>query len=260
VGRVFLLGLVFVLLACEGRDCAAFERKLKLRSFPVGVLSGRVRLAPDAQLPAYPEAQLSIVALTPRATPQGLPAECAEQNRRARTPVELGPDRGLSNVVVAASDFTRNRPRDPAVHRARIEHCRLEPQTIAMMSADRLVLENRDAYPFAPLYGPAYSAKPLARGTRLFVPTYPASIEPLACSSDAPCGRTDVVVFQHPVHAVTDAQGHFRIEGFPAAEQVTITALHPLFDESTTAIWVEPGQHRSIELVLNPKKRFVAAP
>ncbi len=254
--RVWLVGVLFVALACEGRDCAAAERELGLRSFPVGVVSGRVRLAPDALVPEYPDGQLAVAPLTPRATPAGLPAECEEQNRRARRPVGLGAERGLSGIVVTASDFARHRPRDPALHRVRIERCRLEPVTVTMMARDRLLLENHDAYPFAPLYGPAYSAKPLLRGERLFVPTYPASIEPLACSSDAPCGRTDIVVLQHPVHAVTDADGRFRIEGFPAAEQVTITALHPLFEESSTAVWVEPHQRRDIDIVVTPKPRF----
>jgi hypothetical protein len=219
-----------------------------------------VRLAEGEPLPEYPDELLAHEPLRLRATPKGVPEQCAAANAASRTPVSLTEGRGLSGVVVTASDFRRNRPRDPAVHRVRIEGCRLQPQTIAMMKGDRLVVENRDAYPFAPLYGPAYSATPLPRGQRLFIPTFPASIEPLSCSVDAPCGRTEVVVLHHPVHTVTRELGAFDIEGFPAAELVRLTAMHPLFDEGETMVWVEPGGHVRVELSLKPKRRFIRPP
>jgi hypothetical protein len=65
-----------------------------------------------------------------------------------------------------------------------------------------------------------------------------------------------VVVFKHPIHAVTDARGQFRIDGFPTSELVRVSAWHPLFEQSDTFVWLEPGKPTSIELVLEPKERF----
>jgi hypothetical protein len=63
---------------------------------------------------------------------------------------------------------------------------------------------------------------------------------------------------RHPVHALTGAQGAFQIEGFPAGEPVRLTALHPLFEEAETTVWVEPGQQVRVELTVRPKARFVS--
>lgn len=259
---LWLLGalvLVGAQLGCAGNGCSSV-RELSGRAFPIGRVSGHVRLADGAVLPEYPLAMLSHEPLRPRDAPEAIPAECAAANRASRAPVAISEGRGLSGIVVTASDFLRNRPRDPVVHRVRIEGCKLLPQTIAMTEHDRLVLENRDAFPFAPLYGPAYGAKPLWRGERLFVPIYPASIEPVSCSPDAPCGRSDVVVFHHPVHTVTGELGAFEIQGFPAAELVRLTALHPLFESSETTVWVEPNERVRVEIVVRPKERFRPSP
>ena len=242
-------------VSCGGAGRAAEEEE---RSTPVGTVIGYVRLEAGAALPMYPDALLGREPLRPRAAPAPVPAECAEAGRAARMPVRMGEARGLSGMLVTASDFRRSPAHEPVAHRVRIERCALTPQTIAMSETDRLVLENLDAFPFAPLYGPAYEARPLRRKEKLFIPVYPGTIEPLSCSSDAPCGRSDVFVLRHPVHAVTDELGAFRIGNFPAGEQVRLTAIHPLFEESETALWVEPNETVRVELHVRPKPRFVA--
>lgn len=227
------------------------------RKTPTGTVIGYVRLEASSALPMYPEALLGREPLRPRTRPKAMPEECTAAARASRMPVRLAEDRGLSGMLVTASDFRRSPAYEPVARRVRIERCALLPQTIAMSEGDRLVLENRDPYPFAPLYGPAYEARPLERGEKLFIPVHPGTIEPLACSSDAPCGRSDVFVLRHPVHAVTDALGAFRIDDFPAGEQVRLTAVHPLFEDSETVLWVEPKETVRVELVARPKPRFV---
>lgn len=239
---------------CEGKGDAAE------RDAPVATVFGHVRLAPGEPVPLYPEVMLGHEPLRPREAPGPLPPECAQAHLASRMPVTIDPARGLAGTVVTASDFRRYRPAKPTTHRVRIERCSLEPQTIAMTEGDYLTLENLDAYPFAPLFGPAYEAAPLARGKRLFLPTFPGTIEPITCSSDAPCGRSDVFVFRHPVHTVSDASGAFRIDNVPAGEQIRLTALHPLFEDADTQLWLEPGQTLRVDLVLRPKPRFVQRP
>jgi hypothetical protein len=168
-------------------------------------------------------------------------------------------ERLLGGVVVAGSDFTHVRKRAPAVQRVAIRGCRLQPALIAAMASDRLALENRDAFAFEPLLGPAYRARSLEPGQRVLIPLVGGSVDSIQCSRAAPCGRTYLVVFHHPVYAVTDARGEFRIADFPPSELVRVNAWHPLFEESETFVWVEPGKTETVELVLKPKARFSSA-
>jgi len=219
------------------------------------VVSGEIRLAEGAALPAYAPADLERRALHEHA-PSGVPAACAASALRARQPVELSAQGALAGVVVAASDFTRHVPRKKRAHHAAIRDCRLQPATISATQGDVLVLENRDAFAFEPLVEPSYTASPLGFGKRRRIMLGPG-IESIQCSRAAPCGRLDVVVFRHSAHAVTDRHGRFRIADFPAAQTVRISAWHPLFEPSETFVWVEPGGHGRVQLVLKPRSRFV---
>jgi hypothetical protein len=245
-------------LACGLAGCGAKDEPE--RNTPVGTVIGYVRLEAGALLPMYPEALIAREPLRPRKAPEPIPEECTRANQAARLPVSMSEARGLSGMLVTASEFRRSPKHEAVAHRVRIERCALRPQTIAMSAGDRLVLENRDAFPFAPLYGPAYEARPLPRERELFIPVVAGSIEPLSCSSDAPCGRSDVFVLRHAVHAVSDDLGAFRIANFPAGEQVRLTAIHPLFEESETALWVEPNETVRVELHVRPKPHFIPHP
>jgi hypothetical protein len=248
---------VVVVLALHGLALGGCEGDAAERDAPVATVFGHVRLAPGEPVPRYPETLLGHEPLRPREAPGPLPEACAAAGVAARMPVTIDTARGLAGMVVTASDFRRYRPAKPVARRVRIARCALQPQTITMTEGDRLVLENLDDFPFAPLFGPAYEAKPLPRGLRLFLPTFPGTIEPLSCSSDAPCGRSDVFMLRHPVHTVSDASGAFRIENVPAGEQVRLTALHPLFEEADAQLWLDPGQELQVDLVVRPKPRFV---
>jgi hypothetical protein len=241
-----------VVLGLAGVAC---ERTLPKRNGPVAELRGRVRLADGSGLPEYAAFDLVRRPLLPGSGSQP-PTACAEANERARQPVELGPDRGLSGVVVAASDFTRIRQRDAVKHRVTIRDCRLTPALIAAQGGDVLEFENLDDFPFEPVLGPVFKSSPLPKGKKVRLPMSPG-MESIMCSPSAPCGRTDLIVFFHPAYAVTDARGEFRIPNFPAGEQVRVSAWHPLFEVSENFVWLEPGERGSIDLVLTPKPRFV---
>jgi hypothetical protein len=252
--RVWLvLSLCVFAWACQGKTD---ERTL--RTGPVGTLVGEIVLAPGAQLPAYTPIDLVRRTLRLNDLPEP-PSECAEANRAARTPVTQTADGRLRGIVVAASDFTRVRERQPQEHTLHIEHCRLQPSVIAAQGGDVLKIYNGDAYEFEPLTGPAYESRGLPRGKPMEVPLIASGIDAVQCSLSAPCGRTDLLVFHHPVHAISDDTGQFRIENFPAGELVRVTAWHPLFEPTETFVWIEPGQQNSIKLQLTPKARFVVA-
>lgn len=268
LGRVRLVGLLSLLaLACGGVDPqerqheqeelrVAEAAKPPSRRGPVGTLIGQVELAPDAQLPEYAPIDLTRKPLD--ATEQArVPPNCSAANLLARTPVHRTPSGLLSGVVVAASDFTRMRERAPQVHKVWIENCLLRPATIAATGGDTLQLVNTDEFEFEPLLGPTYRPRGLSQGEKLTFPLIGGGIDSLICSPQAACGRTDLVVFFHTVHAVTDADGAFQLTNFPAAENVRVTAWHPLFEPSETFVWLNPGEQTRLTLVLTPKPRFV---
>jgi hypothetical protein len=226
------------------------------RRAPVGILSGQVQLAADAQLPQYAPIDLARRPLQ-QSDQRKPPDVCATANEAARTPVQRTENGMLSGIVVAASDFTRQRDHAPRVHKVWIENCRLRPTTIAATGGDTLQLVNTDEFEFEPLIGPSYKAQPLPQGKKLTLPLIPGGIDSLLCSLGAGCGRTDIVVFFHTVHAVTNENGSFRIPNFPASENVRVTAWHPLFEATETFVWLDPNQQSSVKLVISPKPRFV---
>jgi hypothetical protein len=247
---VAALGLYAAACTGCGDDASA------LRRAPTARLTGRVLLAEGAVLPAY--APLDLVRAPLHPSPGvPIPTECASANDASRRPVTLAPDRGLSGIVVAAADFTRLSERRPTTHAVAIEGCRLTPPTIAAMGGDTLRVENRDAFTFAPMFGPAFRPAPLRRGDPIEVKLGAGSVESILCPPSAPCGRTDVVTFHHPVFAVSDARGAFHIDRFPAGEMVRVSAWHPLFELEETFAWVDAGKASRVDLWLRPKPRFV---
>lgn len=249
----------FMLALCALLACQSKPEERKLRRGPVGTLVGEALLAPDSPLPAYTPIDLVRRPLRVHSLPDP-PQECAAANEAARTAVTLTPEGRLRGVVIAASDFTRVHERKPKHHKLQIEGCRLRPTIIAAQGGDTLELENHDDYPFEPLLGPAYEARALKRGKTVELPLVASGIDIVQCSLGAPCGRADVLVFHHPVHAVTDDTGQFRIENFPAGELVRVSAWHPLFEPTETFVWIDPGQQTTVKLQLTPKTRFTASP
>ena len=248
-----VLALVCALSAACGSSKAP---EVKRRNGPVGTLLGDVHLAPGERMPEYLPLDLVRRPLRQSSLPKP-PDECAAANEASRHPVSVTPRGLLGGIVVAASDFTRVRERAPKVHQVVLEHCRLTPSIIAAQGGDTLSIENRDPFGFEPLIGPAYEARALAQGKKIKAPLVAAGIDAVQCSLGAPCGRTDLLVFHHPVHAVSDALGQFRMLNFPAGELVRVTAWHPLFEPSETFVWLEPSQVTTVSLQLVPKQRFV---
>jgi len=241
------------LAACSARP----QRAEKLGH---AVLVGRVRLVPSATLPAYAPFDLQRAPLLGSAGGAAPRAQCADALERARRPVQRTAEGFLSGVVVAASDFTGitlGWPPTPHQHHVVIDKCTLQPALVAARAGDWIELRNDDAFAHAPQLGASTKALPLAPGKRVILPVEPGHVTSLLCPPGAPCGRTDVIVFHHPLFAVTDARGSFRIEGFPNGEMVRVTAWHPLFEPSETFVWVEAGEQGQAELLLEPKARFV---
>jgi hypothetical protein len=60
----------------------------------------------------------------------------------------------------------------------------------------------------------------------------------------------DLFVFLHPLHTVTNLEGHYRLDGIPVGK-VKVGTMHPRFDgETTVDLDVKPGVVNHVDLVL----------
>lgn len=235
---------------CGRKPLEAPEARAVLPPKPA-ILVGRVKLAPGAPLPSYRIEDMERRVLDQ--TKRGVwPESCTPPKDADRQPVRVTSDGYLSGVMLAASEFSRPVTRIATTHEVVVRDCRLEPALVVAMRGDRLRIKNDVEFPFMPAYGPATMVQTLMPGQTRDYDLKEMGVKPVQCGFTAPCGRTDVVVVGHPVYAITDAEGRFRIENFPPSETITINAWHPLFQESHLEVRVESGETREVELVLAP--------
>ncbi|MDD9970792.1 MAG: hypothetical protein OXR73_31435 [Myxococcales bacterium] len=219
------------------------------------VVTGRVKLAPGHSLPAYSLEDMERKVLT-NARRGEWPKGCTPPKLADRRPVQLTPDGYLKGVMVGATGFKTASPRPPKVHDVTIEDCRLTPSLVVAVKGDVLRIRNNVDFPFMPTFGPATVARTLMPEQKFEVDLDRGGVESVLCGFTAPCGRTDVVTIYHPVYALTDSQGRFRIEDFPPDQPVELNAWHPLFEANKIEFTAELGEIKEVELVVAPKQRF----
>ncbi|MCG8554839.1 MAG: hypothetical protein MJD61_06055 [Proteobacteria bacterium] len=214
---------------------------------PVGpaAIKGIVRLSPGAELPS-----LTPVSSEQQGTPQ--PQLCSPPKRGDRQPVKLVADRGLSGVLVALSDFGKKQARAPRSHLLVIRDCRLTPSLIAAMIGDKLVIRNETNHPFLPKWTGDAFFQTLLKGQQREIVLERGGVNMVACGFATGCGRAEVVVMYHPLHAVTDQDGRFRIDDVPRDVKLLVHAWHPLFREAELSLVLARGEERNVELVLAP--------
>jgi hypothetical protein len=224
-----------------------------------GVLEGVVRLAPGHEVPSYAPEQMEAKVLD-HAKDAPEPETCTPPRTTDRQPVLATGDGALSNILLAPSQFSQHVQRAPQVHEVSIEDCRLKPSFVAAMKGDLLRVRNTLNYPFMPAYAQDGMARTLLPGQTYDAPLDKPGVNSLRCGFTAPCGRTDVVVMLHPLYAVTNGEGKFRFDDFPADENVVLSAWHPLFEETKVQVRVQAGEHKTIEVVLTPRVARAPAP
>ncbi|MFW6051454.1 MAG: carboxypeptidase-like regulatory domain-containing protein [Myxococcota bacterium] len=220
----------------------------------IGVVEGVVRLAEGAELPEYSRAALEEKPDTER--PEG----CPPPKRSEVRPVRLGDGRGLEGVLVSATDFSESPPHEPKQREVVIRDCILQPALVVGMRGEQLVVRNESDYPFLPRIAGDPFMQALPKGKSREIPLERGGAYPLVCGMGAPCGRADVIVLYHPVYAVTESGGRFRIPNVPADGPVKLHAWHPLFEEAELEVDVEPREARQVALTLKPAERVPTDP
>jgi hypothetical protein len=255
-GSLLACVLVGLSLASGCDSCRPQQQADKAAPIPPpkhdpAVVTGSIRLTPGHELPKYRPEDMERRVL---AHVQGgtFPDVCSPPKLNDRTPVRLSPAGTLTGVMVAASEFTKVTPRDPIVHDVVIKDCRLTPSLVVAQVNDTLRMRSEVNYPLLPTYGANAYNETLVPGQSKSHRLDKPGVDNVLCGFTAPCGRTDVVVIHHPVYAVTDASGNFRIENFPTDETIKLSAWHPLFNEANVSVKVGPGETKNVELVLTP--------
>lgn len=218
---------------------------------PSGTIIGIVRLAEGAELPSWPDAAMP----RPPGTPMQRPEVCGPPKLSYHWSARLdAATRGLQGVLVAPSDFDAAPTATPVTHEIAIRDCQLEPAFLVATRGDTVRLTNATDYPFVPGggEGPGIMQALMHGQTRDFALDR-LGPRTIACNALGwECGRTDVMTMAHPFHAVTGADGRFRIEHVPANEDLRLHAWNPLFDETVVPLRLAPGETKTIELVLTP--------
>jgi hypothetical protein len=245
------LAVVLCLAGCEcGPDAAS--RDAGPRAI---VIEGTVRIAEGAEAPMWPQNPLVLPPPRP-----AIPEQCTPPQEGDRRPVVPTADGALPGVVVMLGDFEGDPPHEPETHDVHIRDCRLTPSIVVATRGDTLHLHNdTPEYSFMPDLSTGLMTAILPGDDRELA-LGEAGVRTLQCGFLAPCGRAEIVVLYHPLHAITDAEGHYRIEGVPAGSEIRIAAWHPLFQDDTQTITLRAGEHRTIDFTIRPARLRAPAP
>jgi hypothetical protein len=225
---------------------------------PSGAIEGTITLEDGSTLPAYPPEQMrrQVLNLT---EPEPMPEGCSPASDDDRRPVQVS-GAGLSGVMVAVTGFSRYSKRAPLTHEVVLSNCRLHPMLVVAAKDDLLRLRSEIDYPFMPSLGDNPVVEALIKGQEKIVPLNQAGPRALLCGFTAPCGRTDIVVINHSLYAVTGEGGRFRIDKVPAGEVLTVNAWHPLFEAAGLKLSVQKDEVRNVSVSIKPLAQYTRPP
>jgi hypothetical protein len=209
-----------------------------------------VRLADGESLSSWPDALMPRPPGDPVARPDlcGPPKLADKQSARMADPGT----RALSGVLIAPVGFQWAPPRRAVTHELAIRDCMIDRPFLDATLGDRIRLTNETDYPFLPTggEGPGVTQALMRGQSREFTLDRPGP-RTVACNAfGLACGRADVMVLAHPLHATTGADGRFRIEQVQANQDLRIHAWNPLLQETSQTVRLNPGETRTLEFVM----------
>ncbi len=232
----------------------------------VGLASAVQALVNPEKLPVYSGptgAVEGVVYVTgpsaPEAPPSGTYALCpAAARTRAKLFREAAPTsdgrRPLGDALVAVTGYhgfylaERHEAREVI-----IDDCAAAPRTIDVTIGQRLEFINRTNA----LFAPSIEAEPTIAVMAAGKATGPIQLYPqkpgyfaLRDLLGGAFASADLYVLLHPLHAVSDSSGHFRIEGVPVGKLQAFARLPSIRRESAAPVEVRAGETAHIDLTI----------
>lgn len=180
--------------------------------------------------------------------------------------------RPLADAVVAITGYAGFYiPEKQEAQRFTISaNCGYPTRTIAATFGQRLEFVNDSKLPFAPYledaFEPAIMIAPPERNGEP-VKMYPPQAGYFAFKDRLqPFVRGDVYIMRQPLHAVTNTDGHYRIDGVPVGKLkvgARLPALNPPGNEAQQDVEVTPNVVQKVDIVLTytpPAPREAGAP
>ncbi|HEY1693269.1 MAG TPA: carboxypeptidase-like regulatory domain-containing protein [Polyangiaceae bacterium] len=166
--------------------------------------------------------------------------------------------RPLGDAVVVAVGYKGFLPDKTDVVPLTIQpNCSYGPRTIAITYGQRLEVSNDSGLLFGPYVDQVFAlavmvAPPHEKGSPVKI--YPTKAGHFVLKDQIePFMQEDLYVFRHPLHAVSDLAGHYRIDGVPVGH-LEIGASHPAFAGGATApVDVVEGAVQRVDLTLTYK-------
>jgi hypothetical protein len=177
-------------------------------------------------------------------------------------PPDAKNERFLGDAIVVATGYAGFYVQEKAeAEEVTIEGCGYSKRTIAMTFGQRLEVKNLTSEFWTPELAPQDNgvmmmAAPKSDAVKL----YPKKAgRYLLTDHDRRYVGTDVMVLQHPLHAVTDLKGHYRIDGIPVG-RIRMTVSHPHIQgaASTMETVVQVGVVARVNLILNHKEEAIS--
>ena len=224
---------------------AVNPQNLPVYSGDRGSLEGTVFVEGD---PAAPEAEQDF-AKCPAA------AEMYGKAFREGAPNEKG-QRPLADAFVVVTGYKDFLPESSDSRRIVFDGCALPSRTITLTYGQRLEVANNTkllvAPSFAEVHNPAIMiAPPQGAGdpVKLYTP-HPGHFTLIDATRELPFFRADVWAFLHPLHAVTDTTGHFRIDGIPVGEMDVHAHLRGMKKDAAAKVKITANTLSRVELTL----------
>ncbi|MDP9033461.1 MAG: hypothetical protein M3O50_01535 [Myxococcota bacterium] len=174
--------------------------------------------------------------------------------------------RPLADAVVVVTGYSGYflPEKNPIVRVTIGADCGYPSLTIALTFGQRLEVANDSSLPFAPylegtLLPAVMIAPPMQSGEPVKI--YPPRADYFALRDRMESFvRGDVYVLRHPLHAVSDLRGHFRIGGVPVGKLKVGARLRAIGKEDVKDVDVRPNVVENVELVLDYVPPQQAAP
>lgn len=165
---------------------------------------------------------------------------------RDGTPSKPGGPRPLADAVVVVVGYEGYYvpEKQPALSLTVGASCAYPSRTIAITYGQRIEIMNQSTLLFAPMIDAMPNSAVMVAPPRSAEEGGPIKLYPQRAGrfkiTDRldPWVREDLYVFRHPLHAVTDKAGHFRIDGVPVGS-LKVGVAHPAAGMSTAQVPVD---------------------